>query len=114
MSGVIDPARLKELAWLARRRFWLSHIMAAFDPLKTKTTFCPVSFLFISVNVLMGEGLVSRWTLISNFAQLRNNFKVGRPEGWKQGEKAERIKNSSIYMRSETYPRQQLRGTYNI
>lgn len=58
---------------------------------------------------------MNRWTLISNFTQLRNNFKVERPEGWKRGgKKAERIKNSSIYMRREMYPRQQRRGTYNI
>lgn len=32
----------------------------------------------------------------------------------KERKKAERIKNSSIYMRREMYPRQQWRGTYNI
>lgn len=64
---------------------------------------------------------MNRWTLISNFTQLRICFKVERPEGWKQGGRkenkkktAERIKNSSVYMRREMYPRQWQRGTYNI
>lgn len=83
MSGVIDPMRLKVPTQLAHYDFWIEHITAAFDLLKTTTAFC--LFLFISLYVLMGG--TNRWTLISNFTQLRNNFKVEQPEGWKQSEK---------------------------
>ena len=34
--------------------------------------------------------------------------------GKKKKKTAERIKNSSVYMRREMYPRQRQRGTYNI
>lgn len=59
--------------------------MADFDLLKTTT---PLFSLFVYISVsMMGGGRVNIWTLISNFTQLRHNFKVERPEGWKQRER---------------------------
>ena len=39
---------------------------------------------------------MNRWTLISNFTQLRSCFKVERPEGWKQGERGEKRKKKRL------------------
>lgn len=59
--------------------------MADFDLLKTTT---PLFSLFVYISVsMMGGGGVNIWTLISNFTQPRHNFKVERPEGWKQRER---------------------------
>lgn len=58
--------------------------MADFDLLKTTT---PLFSLFVYISVSMMGGGVNIWTLISNFTQPRHNFKVERPEGWKQRER---------------------------